>query len=60
MWRDRLAHYSSRRDYWRGKRVHELGSGTGLVGLVAGYLRVHTVLTDQGTASLLVHYQISG
>ena len=35
------------RDYWKGKRVLELGSGTGLVGLVAGYLGAHTVLTDQ-------------
>ena len=39
------------RDYWRGKRVLELGSGTGLVGLVAGYLGAHTVLTDQRSAS---------
>jgi len=35
------------RDYWKGKRVLELGSGTGLVGLVAGYLGAHAVLTDQ-------------
>jgi hypothetical protein len=47
------------RDYWRGKRVLELGSGTGLVGLVAGYLGVHTVLTDQRSASLLVRCQTS-
>jgi len=47
------------RDYWRGKRVLELGSGTGLVGIVAGYLGAHTVLTDQGSASLPVHCQIS-
>lgn len=47
------------RDYWRGKRVLELGSGTGLVGLVAGYLGAHTVLTDQRSASLLVCCQIN-
>lgn len=46
------------RDYWRGKRVLELGSGTGLVGLVAGYLGAHTILTDQRSASLLVCYQV--
>jgi hypothetical protein len=40
------------RDYWRGKRVLELGSGTGLVGLVAGYLGAHTVLTDQRSRHL--------
>jgi protein N-lysine methyltransferase METTL21A len=42
------------RDYWQGKRVLELGSGTGLVGLVAGYLGAHAVITDQRSASLLV------
>lgn len=45
------------RDYWQGKRVLELGSGTGLVGLVAGYLGAHTVLTDQRSASLIVRCQ---
>ena len=45
------------RDYWKGKRVIELGSGTGLVGLVAGYLGAHAVLTDQRSASLLAPHQ---
>jgi ribosomal protein L11 methylase PrmA len=44
------------RDYWQGKRVLELGSGTGLVGLVAGYLGAQTVVTDQRSAPLLVLY----
>ena len=54
-----LSWYIARRGrhYWKGKRVLELGSGTGLVGLVAGYLGAHTVLTDQKLASLLA-YQI--
>ena len=54
-----LSRYIVRRgkDYWKGKRVLELGSGTGLVGLVAGYLGAHTILTDQRLASLLA-YQI--
>ena len=46
------------RSYWRGKQVLELGSGTGLVGLVAGYLGAHTVITDQRSVSRLVLYQI--
>ena len=43
------------RDYWKGKRVLGLGSGTGLVGLVAGYLGAHAVLTDQ--RSLVPHQE---
>ncbi|KAI0643742.1 putative methyltransferase-domain-containing protein [Trametes meyenii] len=42
-----LASYLSRRGPLDGKNVLELGSGTGLVGLVAGRLRARVCITDQ-------------
>ncbi|KAL6306735.1 putative methyltransferase-domain-containing protein [Sparassis latifolia] len=42
-----LAAYIARRGSWKGKNVLELGSGTGLVGLVAGKLGARACITDQ-------------
>lgn len=43
-----LACYIARRGLaLQGTNVLELGSGTGLVGLVAGYLGAHVCITDQ-------------
>ncbi|KAI9063383.1 hypothetical protein FKP32DRAFT_1592443 [Trametes sanguinea] len=42
-----LASYISRRGSLQGKNVLELGSGTGLVGLVAGKLGARVWITDQ-------------
>jgi len=43
-----LACYIARRGLaLQGTNVLELGSGTGLVGLVAGYLGAHVCVTDQ-------------
>lgn len=42
-----LASYIARRGSLEGKYVLELGSGTGLVGLLAGVLGAHVCITDQ-------------
>ncbi|KAI0721925.1 putative methyltransferase-domain-containing protein [Cerioporus squamosus] len=42
-----LGSYIARKSSLRGKNVLELGSGTGLVGLVAGALGAHVWITDQ-------------
>ena len=42
-----LATYVSRRGSLQGKRILELGSGTGLVGLAAGLLGADVWITDQ-------------
>ncbi|EMD41005.1 hypothetical protein CERSUDRAFT_111574 [Gelatoporia subvermispora B] len=42
-----LSRYIARRGSLKGKRIVELGSGTGLVGLVAGVLGARTCITDQ-------------
>jgi len=43
-----LACYIARRGFaLQGTKVLELGSGTGLVGLVAGYLEARVCITDQ-------------
>jgi predicted nicotinamide N-methyase len=45
--------------YLRGKRIVELGSGTGLVGLVAGALGGTVWITDQAFVSVLSLIQLS-
>ncbi|KAJ3484442.1 hypothetical protein NLI96_g5642 [Meripilus lineatus] len=42
-----LSRYIARRGSLSGKTILELGSGTGLVGLVAGMLGAHVWITDQ-------------
>lgn len=42
-----LSRYIARRRSLAGKNILELGSGTGLVGLVAGMLGAHVWITDQ-------------
>ena len=42
-----LSRYIARRRSLKGKVVLELGSGTGLVGLIAGHLGGNVCITDQ-------------
>lgn len=50
-----LACYIARRGFaLQGTNVLELGSGTGLVGLVAGYLEARVCITDQGYVAPLL------
>lgn len=39
--------WSKAGDFWRSKRVLELGSGTGIAGIVCSLLGCHVTLTDQ-------------
>ncbi|KAI0291925.1 putative methyltransferase-domain-containing protein [Multifurca ochricompacta] len=55
-----LARYIARRGHaLQGLNVLELGSGTGLVGLVAGYLGAHVCVTDQAPLIPIMNRNVS-
>ncbi|KAL7282076.1 hypothetical protein ACG7TL_003545 [Trametes sanguinea] len=54
-----LASYISRRGSLQGKNVLELGSGTGLVGLVAGKLGARVWITDQAPLLAIMKQNVS-
>ena len=49
-----LSNYIARRGPLNDKNVLELGSGTGLVGLVAAKLGAHVIVTDQAFVAYLL------
>ncbi|KAH7100606.1 putative methyltransferase-domain-containing protein, partial [Auriculariales sp. MPI-PUGE-AT-0066] len=50
---------NTRSDTLCGKRILELGSGTGLVGLVAGMLGAQVTVTDQAQLLALMHKNVA-
>jgi len=54
-----LSAYIARRGSLKGKKVLELGSGTGLVGLVAGALGATVCITDQAPLLEIMHRNVA-